>query len=520
MTFTPFWRPHSNEISKNLFLPKKGGLVKLKLSHVKRNRCINTRETYIFNKKIKKYRLQKIKDSWLNNRVQRAKNFKNLPKNRDYLYNKLKDIKAEKINIPKVKARKVRIFPTGEDRVKLRKWFGCYRYVYNHALEQLNKEWEEEKILRKIDYDNGVNNSEERYENDWQIKERLRTMFVNKEAYEGKGMEWMKILPPDTRDYAVTELMQNRRTNLNKKKKFKLRPKKKDRCSISIPIRERQFNQKRDKATYKFLRFIKRTKRKIHPKIFDKRINKTNIPDFEKTLKVQLDKYGHYYLIFSVSVKEDDNKVPKRIISIDPGIRTFLTGYTNDGYIYHLGENNVERLASLNTRRNRVQSLLDKRNKKNHGVIKAKQRCHLRKRYKKIGSKIFHLVEDVHKKLSTWLLRNFEYIILPKLDTNKLCRSRKLSKKQKNNIKSWRHCSFIDRLKFKLSEYPERKLIIPTEEYTSKTCTNCGAINEHLGRSKLLKCPNVKCNVHIDRDSNGARNILLKLLTEHNIRAS
>ena len=47
----------------------------------------------------------------------------------------------------------------------------------------------------------------------------------------------------------------------------------------------------------------------------------------------------------------------------------------------------------------------------------------------------------------------------------------------------------------------------------SKTCTNCGELHRNLGGSKTFCCP--KCKVVLDRDANGARNILLKFLTEH-----
>jgi putative transposase len=46
-----------------------------------------------------------------------------------------------------------------------------------------------------------------------------------------------------------------------------------------------------------------------------------------------------------------------------------------------------------------------------------------------------------------------------------------------------------------------------TEEYTSKTCTKCGRINQKLGGSKVFRCG---CGMVLDRDFNGARNILLK----------
>ena len=48
---------------------------------------------------------------------------------------------------------------------------------------------------------------------------------------------------------------------------------------------------------------------------------------------------------------------------------------------------------------------------------------------------------------------------------------------------------------------------ICTEEFTSKTCTRCGQINE-VGGSEIYKCSG--CKLTLDRDINGARNIYLK----------
>ena len=50
-----------------------------------------------------------------------------------------------------------------------------------------------------------------------------------------------------------------------------------------------------------------------------------------------------------------------------------------------------------------------------------------------------------------------------------------------------------------------------TEEYTSKACTKCGHLsNNYKGRTKIC----TKCNLHINRDVNGSRNILLKNIGE------
>lgn len=89
-------------------------------------------------------------------------------------------------------------------------------------------------------------------------------------------------------------------------------------------------------------------------------------------------------------------------------------------------------------------------------------------------------------------------------------KNRKIGKKTTRSMLGLSHFKFLQKLKFKCIEY-QRNLIITSEEYTSKTCGNCGTINNKLGSSKTFKCN--KCNVVIDRDINGARNILIKYLT-------
>jgi transposase len=67
---------------------------------------------------------------------------------------------------------------------------------------------------------------------------------------------------------------------------------------------------------------------------------------------------------------------------------------------------------------------------------------------------------------------------------------------------------FLEKLKFKC-ENTNTKLYIVTEEYTSKTCTFCGVIN-NVGSSEIYKCK--ECKSVIDRDVNASRNILIKNL--------
>jgi len=55
-----------------------------------------------------------------------------------------------------------------------------------------------------------------------------------------------------------------------------------------------------------------------------------------------------------------------------------------------------------------------------------------------------------------------------------------------------------------------KKINIITEEFTSKTCGNCGWLDEKLLNKNIFNCKS--CNLKLSRDINGARNILLKHL--------
>ena len=71
-----------------------------------------------------------------------------------------------------------------------------------------------------------------------------------------------------------------------------------------------------------------------------------------------------------------------------------------------------------------------------------------------------------------------------------------------------KHYQFKMRLTEKVKHVSNTRLYIVDESYTSKTCTNCGVIKADLGSSKIYQCD--KCSLIIDRDVNGARNILIK----------
>ena len=106
------------------------------------------------------------------------------------------------------------------------------------------------------------------------------------------------------------------------------------------------------------------------------------------------------------------------------------------------------------------------------------------------------------------LCKNYRTIVIPTFNTKQIAESKKLNSKVVRKMLTLSHYLFRQRLISKSEEYKNCTIEIVDESYTSKTCGKCGKLNNSLGSNKTFKCPS--CKVVMDRDSNGARNILIK----------
>jgi hypothetical protein len=68
--------------------------------------------------------------------------------------------------------------------MKLRSWFGIYRWIYNQGLQ----------ILKSKKYESGS------------LLKQLRNQLVKDQNYQD-DKQWVSELPFDTRDYAIKELL-------------------------------------------------------------------------------------------------------------------------------------------------------------------------------------------------------------------------------------------------------------------------------------------------------------------------
>jgi transposase len=95
-----------------------------------------------------------------------------------------------------------------------------------------------------------------------------------------------------------------------------------------------------------------------------------------------------------------------------------------------------------------------------------------------------------------------------KIYRKKITRKSRLNKRVKFVLQMLSHYSFRQHLNNKCIEYGCHMEVV-TEEFTSKTCTNCGEMGNNFTK-RTKKCSN--CNYTINRDIGGARNIMIKNL--------
>ena len=118
-------------------------------------------------------------------------------------------------------------------------------------------------------------------------------------------------------------------------------------------------------------------------------------------------------------------------------------------------------------------------------------------------------VTNFHNQIASYLSKNYDNIVVSDLNTSDLVKNnKKLPKQVKRYLSRFAHGKFRKKIIDQCNNRNNRMIVI-TESYTSKTCTNCGSIN-NIGSSEYMKCKN--CKLEIDRDLNGSRNIMLKAL--------
>ena len=184
------------------------------------------------------------------------------------------------------------------------------------------------------------------------------------------------------------------------------------------------------------------------------------------------------------------------IVALDPGVRTFLTFYT-ETEVGKIGSGDFGGIYRLCNHLDRLMSKISK--------ATGQQKRRMKKAAARLRWRIRDLISEIHHKSATWLCKTFDAIVIPPFEIQQMVT--KLRSKTARSMLTWAHFRFRQILD-NTAEIFSSRVVEQNEAYTSKTCSACGQIH-NIGSKKTLNC---SCGVAIDRDENGARGIFLRAL--------
>ncbi len=356
-------------------------------------------------------------------------------------------------------SKKIRVYPETKLAAKWRTWLAASRWCYNQAIAILKTEKMGKYDLRKKIMDSAP--------------------------------IWVSEQPYNPRQMAVFQAFEAHKAAKKSKGIAKFRT----RFDISQTIRFQVSNWK-SKTFYP--QATKGLSFKASEPILD-------VMQHEPTLSLV---NGQWFICYAVDTPKPLENESNLVIALDPGVRTFLTGF-DGGNIVELGKNDIDRIYRL---ARHLDKLMSRIGLSKGGQFKRLRYC-LRKSAAKIRVKVKNLVNELHKKAAKYLVTKYRLIFLPTFETQQMIKKgkRKLATKTARAMVTLSHYRFQQMLKHQAVKYGSLVVDV-TEEYTSKTCSKCGHIHAKLGGSKKFKCP--ECGHTLDRDLNGAFNILLKALRD------
>lgn len=361
-----------------------------------------------------------------------------------------------------LKGYKYKLIPNQEQKETLSKYFECVRFIYNWGLERKNDTYKESG--KSIGY----------------VKLAKELTLLRRQ----KEFEWLKECPYESLIQSLRNLDTAFSKFFKKNAKYpKFKSKKHSRYSV-------KFTQN---VHFDFANWTVKL-----PKIGKVDLCKNRTFN-QATCKqgittVSRDNCGTYWCVVTV---DDLQEIPSKAeiskdssVGIDLGIKDYAI--LSDGRKFsnpkHL-ENSKKKLAHL-------QKVFARKEKgsKNYEKMRIKvAKCH-----RKIANKR----NDSLHNISSYLVNNYKTICLEDLNVNGMMHNHHLARAIQDA--SWGE--FTRQLQYKSDWNGDNVIYIGRFEPSSKTCHNCGYINNDLKLSdRKWVCP--QCGEHLDRDINAAINI-------------
>lgn len=373
-------------------------------------------------------------------------------------------VECEDLEDTQIKSRKIRIYPTQQQKILFKQWFGVARKFYNETLTIYKNG--SDKVWHKVYQDIAEQNKEHDY-----IK-AVPCQIKNRAVY-------------DYRKALSINKMKAKRSGKPFEMKFKSKKNPKQSCYIPKTA------IKSSGIYHTIAGKLKMTERQW--------FENEEIKACRLTLE-----FGKWFIVIPREMKTTPIDNQEGVVAIDPGIRTFATYFSTEGYFGKLGQGAFDRILKLNLKIDKLISKLSKETDKH-------KKSNLKRSIFNIRFKIRNLIDELHWKTIKFFTSRFKVIIFPPFNVSEMVKKskRKLSKKVVRSMNCFRFYEFKERLKLKCKENGIT-FVESSEAFTSKTNSFTGELIENLGSKEKFMFNNIS----IDRDINGARNILIRAMRD------
>ena len=352
------------------------------------------------------------------------------------------------------KTYRFRIFPNKEQEVLLNKHFGCSRFVYNYFLNERKEQYQADK----------------KSDNYYAQAKTLTDLKKQEDTI------WLKEVNSQTLQFALRSLDTAYVNFFRGNAQFPKFKSRKHKNTFTVP----QFGKLEDGKII-LPKFKDGIKVKLHREVKGE-IGKMSIT------KTPTGKY--YVSIFTEQQIEDLPKTNEQV-GIDLGLKDFVITSNNKKF------KNNRYTKKYAKQLKKAQQHLSRKQKGSNGFEKQKLKV------AKIHEKIASCRLDTLHKVSHKLVNENDLIVCEDLNVKGMIKNHKLSK----HIADASWGNFVTLLQYKCDWYGKELVKVNRFYPSSKTCGDCGWINQELKLSdREWTCKS--CGVVHDRDVNASRNIL------------
>ena len=404
----------------------------------------------------------------------------------------------------KLKALKLRLCPTPQQKMLLQRWAGCQRFLYNKTIGLLTNP-KNQTLRDKFRIRNRLVNVVPRSGKDKGKDKAKNSFYLDK--------PWLEQCPKTIRASGVFEACENYKACLSNLRagnihRFRAPHKTKKReiqAGWSYTVEKQYIHREGNhlKILGSKLGEMKYRSVKQLKKLFQKQISPLH------DCKIQKTAFGEYFLVVPrrVVCKPPPQEISNPVAG-DPGIRKFLTTYApNSRESFMMGNRWSTDIMKLLVQLDHLYSEKAKNlwTTKKETVMKERLIRRMRKR-------VFYLKQELRNQCAHFLAKRYDMVLLPKLDVKGLSglEKRKLKTKTVRAMLQAGHGAFFQAVKSKCEELGCGFMEVP-EAYTSQTCPCCGKLNKC---GEVYACK--ECKYRHDRDMTGALNILLRAVRKEN----